>query len=71
MVPIFHHSLALTISPCFPLLSYHFQALSEASDAISVRGGGEAAAAPAKGGVDVGLSIYFFLWYLGNYYVSY
>jgi solute carrier family 35 protein E1 len=47
-------------------------ALNEGSgnDAISVRGGESAVAKPAKGGVDVGLGIYFFLWYLGNYYYN-
>ena len=48
---------------------YELQALNDVSDAIAVRGGAAAAeAAPAKkGGVDVGLTAYFFLWYLGNY----
>jgi hypothetical protein len=46
--------------------------LSEAtSDALEVSGGAKAEPAPAKGGVDVGLTAYFALWYLGNYYVSF
>jgi len=44
-------------------------ALNDVSDAIAVRGGAAAAeAAPAsKKGFDIGLTSYFFLWYLGNY----
>jgi len=43
--------------------------LNDVSDAIAVRGGGSSAAeaAPEKKGFDVGLTAYFFLWYLGNY----
>jgi len=46
--------------------------LSEAtSDALEVSGGAKAEPAPAaKGGVDVGLTAYFALWYLGNYYYN-
>ena len=37
---------------------------SSSSEALKVRGG-------SSGGIDVGLLIYFALWYLGNYYVSF
>jgi hypothetical protein len=40
------------------------------SGALSVRGGAEAAASTSKAPFDIGLLIYFALWYLGNYYVS-
>jgi len=44
-------------------------ALSDASDAMAIRGGA-ADAAPAKAGPDIGLIAYFALWYLGNYYYN-
>jgi hypothetical protein len=37
---------------------------------MEVRGGAAAAAAATKAPLDVGLIIYFALWYLGNYFVS-
>jgi solute carrier family 35 protein E1 len=43
--------------------------LSDASDAMSIRGGAKDAA-PAKEGPDLGLIAYFALWYLGNYYYN-
>lgn len=46
--------------------------MSEATgDAMEVSGGGKGApVAEAKGGIDVGLMLYFLFWYVGNYYVS-
>lgn len=43
--------------------------LSDASDAMAIRGGA-ADAAPAKAKPDFGLIAYFALWYLGNYYYN-
>jgi solute carrier family 35 protein E1 len=43
---------------------------AEASDGLSVRGGASAAEVEKKGGIDFGLIIFFFLWYLGNYYYN-
>ena len=40
--------------------------MQDSADALEVRGG----AAAKAGGFDLGLIIYFGLWYLGNYYVS-
>ena len=40
-----------------------------AVDPVEVRGGAKAAAT-SSGGVDIGLIIYFALWYLGNYYYN-
>uniref|UniRef100_A0A7S4EED6 Sugar phosphate transporter domain-containing protein n=2 Tax=Pseudo-nitzschia australis TaxID=44445 RepID=A0A7S4EED6_9STRA len=45
-------------------------ALSDASAAISVRGGAADAAPAEKSGPDLGLIAYFALWYLGNYYYN-
>jgi len=44
--------------------------LSDASAAISVRGGAADAAPAEKSGPDLGLIAYFALWYLGNYYYN-
>eukprot|EP00545_Synedropsis_sp_CCMP1620_P009421 CAMPEP_0119003034 /NCGR_PEP_ID=MMETSP1176-20130426/310_1 /TAXON_ID=265551 /ORGANISM="Synedropsis recta cf, Strain CCMP1620" /LENGTH=390 /DNA_ID=CAMNT_0006954593 /DNA_START=52 /DNA_END=1224 /DNA_ORIENTATION=+ len=47
--------------------------LSEATgDAMEVTGGGknEGGEVAAKGGVDVGLMLYFLFWYVGNYYYN-
>jgi solute carrier family 35 protein E1 len=46
-------------------VSTSLNALATAED---VPRGGEAAA--SKGGLDIGLGVYFFLWYLGNYYYN-
>lgn len=45
--------------------------MNEASgDAMEVRGGAAAPAAEKGAPIDIGLIIFFGLWYLGNYYVS-
>mmetsp|Transcript_45369 Transcript_45369/g.50854 ORF Transcript_45369/g.50854 Transcript_45369/m.50854 type:complete len:390 (-) Transcript_45369:320-1489(-) len=41
--------------------------LNDVSDAIAVRGGAADVAPAEKKGFDIGLTAYFFLWYLGNY----
>ena len=62
---------SLTSSSLQPSLNESSQALNNVAEASSssneglkVRGGADA------GGVDIGLLLYFALWYLGNYYVS-
>ena len=44
--------------------------VAQPANPLDIRGGAEAAAESKSGGIDVGLLIYFALWYLGNYYVS-
>ena len=57
----------LTVFVSVVTLTTKLKALTaEGADAISVRGGAE----EKKGGLDIGLIVYFALWYLGNYYVS-
>lgn len=42
------------------------------SNPVNIRGGSTATAKATQsgGGLDIGLMVYFALWYLGNYYVS-
>lgn len=55
-----------------PIVALSSDAASSSPDAaLSVRGGASAAVEKSSGGgLDIGLGIYFFLWYLGNYFYN-
>lgn len=64
--------LSLLGIPCDSHYVLCLQSLGETaagSEALESRGGA-AATTESSGGIDVGLLIYFALWYVGNYYVS-
>lgn len=55
-----------------PIVALSSDAASSSPDAaLSVRGGASAAVEKSSGGgLDIGLGIYFFMWYLGNYFYN-